>query len=76
METIPSSLALTLILYVGFALLALSQDRNWRIVDAAALPKYPARVILRVAGFTLLGLALVSAVLCNGASFGALLWGT
>ncbi|MFO6431620.1 DUF3325 domain-containing protein [Erythrobacter sp. W302b] len=55
----------------GCACLALSQERHWKAVSGTA-PH--ARRTLRVAGWAQLGLSLASCILCDGASFAALLW--
>lgn len=75
METVSLS-ALAAACYLGFALLALSQDRHWHQVDGAR--HCPPRLLipLRTAGFTCLLLALVLALQRDGAGFGTLLWGT
>jgi hypothetical protein len=62
--------------YVGFACLAFSQKRHWHELTGAR--SCPARVTygLRAAGYFLITISLVLAVLRDGPSFGALLWGT
>jgi hypothetical protein len=69
-------LALALSSYVGFALLALSQDRHWQRAGGAAL--CPARLVLplRAVGYGLLLVALAVALLRDGAGFGSLMWAT
>ncbi len=69
-------LALLVVSYLGFALLALSQDRHWHHVSGAR--HCPQRIVLtlRTFGYALLLLALFLAVLRDGPSFGTLLWGT
>ena len=74
----PDILLLTALLaacYAGFALLALSQDRNWESVTGARhLP--PGRALpLRLLGYSLLAVGLAPALLRDGAGFGSLLWG-
>ena len=60
--------------YYGFALLALSQRRHWtRAIGEGEPPPRQARR-LRVAGYALLAVAFVLAVLRDGASFGIVLW--
>lgn len=68
--------ALIMSLVGGFAMLALSQERNWRLVSHAPPPRLLAKVIFRAAGFGLLALALQLALWRDGNGFGALLWGT
>lgn len=76
MPSLLSFLALIVALYLGFALLALSQERNRRTVRvAAALPRV-ATILLRVAGYGLIGLALPIALWRDGPGFGALMWAT
>ena len=68
-------LALTLASYLGFALLALSQDRHWQRAGGAV--PCPARVVpLRTLGYGLLLIALALALLRDGAGFGSLVWAT
>lgn len=62
--------------YVGFALLALSQDRHWHHVGGGRHCPRRTAVLLRVAGFALLFCALVIALERDGAGFGSLLWAT
>lgn len=62
--------------YLGFALLALSQDRHWHGVGGERHCPLPTMRLLRVAGYGLLLGALVLALMGDGASFGALLWAT
>lgn len=68
--------ALALVSYFGFALLALSQDRHW--LRAGGEPTCPARLVtpLRGAGYGLLLAAWGLAMLRDGPSFGTLLWVT
>lgn len=69
-------IALALATYLGFALLALSQDRHWQ--RAGGGMACPPRLVLplRVVGYLLLFAALVLALVRDGAGFGSLLWGT
>ena len=69
-------IALTLASYLGFALLALSQDRHWRRAGGP-LP-CPARFVvpMRALGYSLLLFALALALLRDGAGFGSLVWAT
>lgn len=69
-------LGLALCAYLGFALLALAQARQWRRVETADPPKGARRAALCVlAGFALVA-SLILALLRDGPSFGALLWAT
>jgi hypothetical protein len=62
--------------YLGFALLALSQDRHWlHLSGARHCPPRIAR-ILRVAGCALLVAGLGLALFRDGAGFGSLVWAT
>jgi hypothetical protein len=62
--------------YLGFALLALSQDRHWlHLSGARHCPPRLAR-IFRVAGYALLIAGLGAALLRDGAGFGSLVWMT
>jgi hypothetical protein len=63
-------------LHAGFVLLALSQDRNWRLVVAAPPPSRVLKLAIRTAGYVLLAAALPIALWRDGPSFGSLLWGT
>ena len=62
--------------YLGFALLALSQDRHWHQVEGSRNCPPHLLIPLRTAGFACLLLALVLALHRDGASFGSLLWAT
>ncbi len=63
-------------LVIGFALLALSQDRNWRLLNVGPSPSSSAKVILRMVGYGLLALAMPFAVWRDSFGFGALMWRT
>ena len=69
-------IALALVSYLGFALLALSQDRHWS--RAGGEQTCPRRLVtpLRAAGYGLRLAALGLALLRDGPSFGTLLWAT
>lgn len=69
-------LALMLASYLGFALLALSQDRHWQRAGGP-LP-CPARLVvpMRALGYGLLLAALALALVRDGAGFGSLVWAT
>jgi hypothetical protein len=69
-------IALALVSYLGFALLALSQDRHWS--RAGGERTCPARLVtaLRAAGYGLLLAAFGLALLRDGPSFGTLVWAT
>jgi hypothetical protein len=62
--------------YLGFAALAMSQDRHWHHLGGGRHCPPRTRMLLRVAGYLLLFLALVLALVRDGASFGSLLWAT
>jgi hypothetical protein len=62
--------------YLGFAALAVSQDRHWHHLGGARHCPRRASVALRCAGWALLLAALALALLRDGAGFGSLLWGT
>lgn len=62
--------------YLGFALLALSQDRHWHHLGGARHCPRRTRIGLRVAGCALLATSLALALLRDGPSFGSLLWVT
>lgn len=68
--------ALAAAIYLGFAMLALSQDRHWQRAGGGAT--CPPRLVypLRAAGCLLLLAALPLALLRDGAGLGALLWAT
>ena len=62
--------------YLGFAALAMSQDRHWHHLGGGRhCPRRTCRV-LRGAGWALLLAALMLALVRDGASFGSLLWVT
>lgn len=69
-----SFVGLFLLLYGGFALLALSQDQHRRAIGAQALGRW-VRKGQRIAGYFLLVLALPLALWRDGPGFGPLLWG-
>jgi len=62
--------------YLGFALLALSQDRHWHHAGGGRHCPRRTALVLRLAGYALLASALVLAIERDGASFGSLLWAT
>lgn len=67
-------IALPMCAYLGFALLALSQARNWSVAMGAR-PFRPATVpALRAGGSVLLVMSLMVALLRDGPAFGAILW--
>lgn len=73
MESLLSFLALIVLLHIGFALLALSQDQHRRALSAAPLGGH-ARLIQRVIAYSLIALALPLALWRDGPGFGSLLW--
>lgn len=77
----PEAILLTLILatsYLGFALLALNQEKHWERVTGQRPSQrdMPAgrTLPLRLAGYGLLALALALSLERDGASFGSILW--
>jgi hypothetical protein len=62
--------------YLGFALLALSQDRHWHNVGGQRDCPFRAMVPLRLGGYALLLAALTLALVLDGPAFGSLLWAT
>ena len=66
------SIAATLSL-VGFAFLALSQDKHWRTVTSAK-GSAPSKTLVRSSGWTLVFIALVPCIIRDGGAFAALLW--
>ncbi|MDO8974505.1 DUF3325 domain-containing protein [Reyranella sp.] len=62
--------------YLGFAFLALSQDRHW--LHFSGERHCPPRIArsLRIAGYALLIVGLGLALFRDGAGFGSLVWGT
>lgn len=69
-------LALSAASYLGFALLALSQDRHWQQAGGGRQCPAPLVLPLRVLGYAALFVALVLALHRDGPGFGSLLWGT
>lgn len=67
---------LVAVTYLGFVLLALSQDRHWHHLGGTYHCPKRVLVLLRSAGYALLTGALVLAVGHEGAGFGSLLWAT
>lgn len=74
MEELLPFVALIFFLHLGFALLALSQSRNWRAAGVATSLSRTAAIILRALGFGLIALALPMALWRDGGGFGSLLW--
>ena len=73
----PETILFTLILTVsclGFALLALSQAKHWQSVTGQRDVPPGRTVILRLAGYGLLALALGVAVQRDGPGFGSVFW--
>jgi hypothetical protein len=70
-------IAMALLCYLGFALLALSQDRHWRRAGGGDAP-CPPRLVrpARTVGYGLVLLALPVAVVRDGPDFGTVLWAT
>lgn len=62
------------IAYLGFGLLALSQDRNWGTVTGASRLSRSEKLIMRAAGYILLACGLPVALWRDGPGFGSLLW--
>jgi len=62
--------------YLGFAALAISQDRHWHHLGGGRHCPRRACTVLRCAGWALLLAALALALVRDGASFGSLLWAT
>ena len=69
-------LAVFVAAYLGFAALAMSQDRHWHHVGGGRHCPRRTSLVLRCAGWALLLAALVLALVRDGASFGSLLWAT
>ena len=69
-------IALAATAYLGFALLALSQNRHWRSVTGTATPTALVAFVLRALAGLALATSLTVALLRDGPSFGALLWAT
>jgi len=69
-------LAVFVAAYLGFAALAMSQDRHWHLVGGGRHCPRRTSLVLRCAGWALLLAALVLALVRDGASFGSLLWAT
>lgn len=67
-------IVLALAAYLGFALLALSQPRNWAIVLPART--FPSLWVprLRLAACLLLAISLGTALVRDGPAFGGILW--
>lgn len=62
--------------YLGFALLALSQDRHWHHLGGGRHCPPRAALPIRVVGYMLLLASFVLAIVRDGASFGTLVWAT
>lgn len=60
---------------IGFALLALSQERHWHAATGTPAAAAPSPLPLRTVGFALQLLALAGFVHTQGPGFGGLLWG-
>lgn len=59
---------------VGMGLLALSLEAHWRQVSLSNPPSGSGKVLLRMLGYTNLGLSLVFCLLADHASMAALVW--
>jgi len=62
--------------YLAFALIAMSQQRHWRVVETQR--PHPASLALwmRLAGGAALGASAAIAITRDGWDYGAVLWGT
>jgi hypothetical protein len=70
------AIAVLVFVYLGFTLLALSQDRHWlHLCGERQCPRGVA-LSLRIAGFASLAVGLCLAVFRDGAGFGSLVWMT
>ena len=68
--------AALIVVYFGFALLAVSQDRHWHLLGGERHCPVHLTLPLRTAGGGLLLGALVLLLASDGADFGSLLWVT
>jgi hypothetical protein len=68
--------AALIVVYLGFALLAVSQDRHWHHLGGARHCPTRASMLLRIGGCALLIAALILLLVSDGAGFGSLLWAT
>ena len=62
--------------YLGFALLALGQGRQWRRTSSVPAPDRIRISVLRLLGSAGLALSLTLSLLRDGPGFGGLLWAT
>lgn len=69
-------LAVFVAAYLGFAALAMSQDRHWHHLGGGRHCPRRTSIVLRFVGWLLLLAALVLSLVRDGASFGSLLWAT
>lgn len=69
-------LAVFVAAYLGFAALAMSQDRHWHHLGGGRHCPRRTSIVLRFVGWALLLAALVLSLMRDGASFGSLLWAT
>lgn len=60
--------------WLGFALLALSQERHFVRVYQSTMPPAPFLLVQRAIGFIAIGVSLVCCIAGHGVSFGSLLW--
>lgn len=67
-------LAACILALLGFALLALSQERHWEHAWGSNKPSAPAISTQHATGFVAISLSLPCCVIAQGASFGSLLW--
>ena len=68
------TLAACIFALLGFALLALSQERHLERVFASNMPPTHNRRAQQAIGFIAIGLSLPACMATQGASFGSLLW--
>jgi Protein of unknown function (DUF3325) len=69
-------LAVFVAAYLGFAAMAMSQDRHWHHLGGGRHCPPRTSTLLRCAGWALLLAALVLALVRDGAAFGSILWAT
>ncbi|MGH8846700.1 MAG: DUF3325 domain-containing protein [Polaromonas sp.] len=74
MHEVRLMLAACILTPLGFALLALSQERHWGRAWGSNKPYATAVLAQRATGFVAIGLSLLCCVIAQGASFGSLLW--
>lgn len=58
----------------SLSILALSLHSHWRVVLGGSGPSMPCLIVMRIMGYSAIGISLPIAVIFDGPSFGPILW--